>query len=93
MLFGFKLDDSVQDEYIRTFGKAATKEMLTHLRRELIQSIWALILDDEFMDAYVHGIPFNFPDGIKRRVYPRIFTYLADYPEKYVICIVYSYVT
>ncbi|KAI9433094.1 hypothetical protein BJY52DRAFT_1132448 [Lactarius psammicola] len=77
-----ELDDSVQDEYITIFGKAATKETLTHLRRELIQSIWAHILDDEFMDAYVHGTPFDFKDGIKRQIYPRIFTYSADYPEK-----------
>ncbi|KAI9445895.1 hypothetical protein H4582DRAFT_2069195 [Lactarius indigo] len=88
----------LQDEYIRIFGKAATKEMLTHLRHELVQSIWAVILDDEFMDAYAHGIPFDFQDGIKRRVYcyvqvgltpverniyPRIFTYSADYPKKF----------
>ncbi|KAH9018628.1 hypothetical protein EDB85DRAFT_1873612, partial [Lactarius pseudohatsudake] len=79
-----ELDDSVQDKYIGIFGKAATSDMLTHLRRELMQSIWAVILDDEFMDAYAHGVPFDFQDGIQRRVYPRIFTYSADYPEKYV---------
>ena len=82
-LYHIKLDDSVQDSYMQIFGKAATKEMLTHLRRELIQSVWAVLLDDEFMDAYAHGIPFEFKDGIKRRIFPHIFTYSADYPEKY----------
>lgn len=59
--------------------------MLTHLRRELIQSVWTVILDDEFVDAYTHGILFEFQDGITRRIFPRIFTYSADYPEKYVV--------
>ena len=86
-----KLDDSIQDKYIEVFSKAATKEMLTHLRRELIQSVWAVILDDEFMDAYAHGFPFVFQDGVERRVFPRIFTYSADYPEKYVIGQIYDY--
>ena len=58
--------------------------MLTHLRRELMQAIWLLLLDDEFMDAYVNGIVLKFPDGIVRRLFPRILTYAADYPEKYV---------
>ena len=84
MLYYIKLDDSVQDRYMAIFGKSATKEMLTHLRRELIQSVWAIILDDEFMNAYAHGIPLQLSDGIVRCVFPRIFTYSADYPEKYV---------
>ena len=80
-----KLDDSVQDKYIELFGKVATKEMLTHLQRELMQSVWAVILDNEFMDAYACGFPFVFQDGIEQHVFPQIFTYSADYPKKYVI--------
>lgn len=34
------------------------------------------------MEAYVHGIVIDCADGIRRRVYPRLFTYSADYPEK-----------
>jgi hypothetical protein len=37
------------------------------------------------MHAYEHGIVIVFADGIARRVYPRFFTYGADYPEKYVV--------
>ena len=33
------------------------------------------------MDAYVHGIILEFSDGILRRLFPRFFTYSADYPE------------
>ena len=77
-----QLDDSIQDFYKETFGTTATGDILTYLRRELMQSVWRILLDDEFMDAYENGIIITFPDGIKRRVFPRFFTYSADYPEK-----------
>jgi hypothetical protein len=41
-----------------------------------------LILDDEFVYAWKHGVVIECSDGITRRVLPRIFTYSADYPEK-----------
>jgi hypothetical protein len=41
-----------------------------------------VLLDDEFMEAWKHGIVILCCDGIKRRFYPRIFVYSADYPEK-----------
>lgn len=56
--------------------------MLTHCRRELMHEVWRLMLDDEFIQAYQHGVVLKCADGIVRRVYPRIFTYAADYPEK-----------
>lgn len=45
---------------------------------------WRILLDDEFVEAYEHGIVILCCDGILRRFYPRILTYSADYPEKYV---------
>ena len=78
------LDNAIQDFYQKEFGKAATPEVLTHLRCELMHAIWRLLLDDEFMDAYENGIVILFPDGIYRHVFPRFFIYSADYPEKYV---------
>jgi hypothetical protein len=47
-----------------------------------MQAIWLLLLDEEFMKAYQFGIIMVFADGILRRVFPRFFTYSADYPEK-----------
>jgi hypothetical protein len=47
-----------------------------------MQAIWLTLLDKDFMDAYEHGIVLEFPDGVKRRVFPRFFTYSADYLEK-----------
>lgn len=61
---------------------AATKEVISHCKRELMQAVWNLLLDDDFIDAYVNGRLIRFPDGIVRLVFPRIFAYSADYPEK-----------
>ena len=43
---------------------------------------WAILLDDEFLKVYEHGVVVDCSDGAKRRLYPRVFTYSADYPEK-----------
>jgi hypothetical protein len=50
-----------------------------------MHAVWSKILDDDFIHAYTYGIVIKGVDGIERRVYPRLFTYSADYPEKYVI--------
>jgi hypothetical protein len=47
-----------------------------------MQAIWLLLMDDDFMHAYEFGIVIEFLDGIRWRVFPRFFTYSADYPEK-----------
>ncbi|PPQ78449.1 hypothetical protein CVT24_001579 [Panaeolus cyanescens] len=77
-----KLDDAIYEAYKEHFNDKPSVEILTHLRRELFQAVWRLLLDEEFMDAYENGIVLEFPDGIFRRVFPRFFTYSADYPEK-----------
>lgn len=43
------------------------------------------ILDEDFMEAFLHGIVICCVDGITRRFYPRIFIYICDYPEKLVL--------
>jgi hypothetical protein len=53
-----------------------------HCQREIYDAQWDIILDDEFLEAYEHGIVVDFCDAIRRRCYPRIFTYSADYREK-----------
>ncbi|THU81836.1 hypothetical protein K435DRAFT_823362 [Dendrothele bispora CBS 962.96] len=49
-----------------------------------------LILDPEFMHAYEHGILVKCGDGIVRRLFPRFFTYSADYPEKVLLATIRS---
>jgi hypothetical protein len=79
-----QLPEDFQDTYMREFnGLAASANTITHLKRELVQKVWELLLDDEFMEAYEHGIVIICADGVTRRIFPRFFTYSADYPEKF----------
>ena len=78
------MGDDIQEAYKSFFGKLATAPMLTHLRRELMQAIWLIILDDDFLHAYIHGIDLEFIDDDPYIFFPRIFTDSNDYSEKYV---------
>jgi Plavaka transposase len=77
-----QLPDNFQDKYMEKLGKAPSKPIETHLKRELIQKVWELLLDDDFMAAYEFGMVCDSADGHVRRYFPRFFTYSADYPEK-----------
>jgi hypothetical protein len=63
-------------------SKTGMAVLHTHCRRELFHACWDILLDEEFLGAYHHGIVLKCPDGVMRRIFPRIFTYSADYPEK-----------
>ncbi|KAF8594348.1 hypothetical protein BDV93DRAFT_611903 [Ceratobasidium sp. AG-I] len=63
-------------------GKPISDDMMAHVRREMFHACWNVLLDDEFVCAYREGLKILCFDGIERRIYPRIFTYSADYPEK-----------
>lgn len=76
--------DSIQDTYMQAYGTAASADVMTFCKRELMQKIWLLLLDDTFMDAYKNGILVVCGDGVTQRIFPRFMTYSADYPEKYV---------
>lgn len=78
------LADSFQDALASIHVKWNTqkKQILAHCRRELVHGVWRIVLDDDFVHAYKYGIVIKCHDGVMRRVYPRIFTYSADYPEK-----------
>lgn len=77
-----QLPDNFQDEYRRTFGEKARPEVLTHCKRDLFQAIWDFLLDEKFMEAYKNGLIVECGDGVRRRIFPRFFSYTADYPEK-----------
>jgi hypothetical protein len=77
-----QLSDSLQDFYQCIFQKTVTSEVLSHCRHELMHAIWLLLLDHDFMHAYEFGIVIECVHGVLRRVFPRLFTYSADYPEK-----------
>ncbi|KAG2042377.1 hypothetical protein BDR03DRAFT_979010 [Suillus americanus] len=79
------LPDDLQDQHMKIFGKPSSSEVYTHCKCELMQAIWALLLDKKFMHAYEHGIVIKCSDGVTRRIFPRFFTHLADYPEKVIL--------
>ena len=56
-----------------------------------MHGVWGQILDDEFITSYRHGFVMPCLDGVWRRFYPRIFSYSADYPEKYVIILIFNF--
>ena len=56
-------------------GAKPSDALLTHCNREFFHAQWRILLDDEFLEAYEHGIVMTFQDEVKCRIYPRIFTY------------------
>ncbi|KAJ3816794.1 hypothetical protein F5880DRAFT_1618922 [Lentinula raphanica] len=80
------LPDSFED-WAKTFcekwsSKSQKADIITHCRRELMHAVWRHLLTDEFIHAYKYGLLVMCADGVERRIFPRIFTYSADYPEK-----------
>lgn len=80
----FQLQKKVEEVIAKlTSSKSASTAMLAHCRRELFHAAWKeLLKDEEFLHAYRYGIVLTCSDGITRRIFPRIFSYSADYPEK-----------
>jgi hypothetical protein len=78
-----QLPDSFKDFAAQHTGRSGpNKVFMAHCHREAFHAQWTTLLDDEFIEAYTHGIVIKCCDGITRRFYPRLFTYSADYPEK-----------
>lgn len=79
-----QLPDSFKDTAKVYLGDKAklTAPLLTHCNRELFHAQWDVLLDEEFLHVYTHGVVIKCYDGVDRRFYPRIFSYSADYPEK-----------
>lgn len=66
-----------------TRKKSVNSAYMAHCRRELFHEVWKLLLEDEeFLKAYINGIVITCSDGVTRRIFPHIFSYSADYPEK-----------
>lgn len=68
--------------YKEHFSKAPSASVLKHLKHDLMHALWELFLDQKFMHTYEHGSVVLCADQIRRRVFPRLLTYSADYPEK-----------
>ncbi|EGN99947.1 hypothetical protein SERLA73DRAFT_53415, partial [Serpula lacrymans var. lacrymans S7.3] len=82
-----RVPDQIQDFITKkgTHRKSHYSPLLTHCRRELFLAVWQSFLDDEFLHAYKHGIVLKCSNGVVHCIYPCVFTYSADYPEKVLI--------
>ncbi|KAJ3019699.1 hypothetical protein NUW54_g12 [Trametes sanguinea] len=84
------LPDVVTQAYEQAYGTPPTAAVLRFCKKELFQQIWLLLLNDDFVEAYIHGFVIKCVDRITQRLFPRILTYSADYPENCLIaCIKY----
>jgi Plavaka transposase len=81
-LRNLKLPDTFDDFVTSLTGKTPSAAFQTHCHRQMFHEQWKVILDDEFMEAYLHGVVINCLDKVERRFYLRIFIYSSDYPEK-----------
>jgi len=78
-----QMPDEIRDIIQRALKKAPSQALLTHCRRKLFHAAETVLLNGpEFQHAYKNGIVVKCIDGVVRRLFPRIFTYSADYPEK-----------
>ena len=74
--------DDFDDWYLEHYGRKPPDYIKTHMRRELVQAVWRLLLDDDFVDAYQNGLVTRFADNVVRLTVPRFFSYSTDYVEK-----------
>ena len=77
-----QLPDSFTEAYMDAYGHPPTDEVRRWCQRELFHRIWTLLMDDDFVEAYRNGFIVKCGDGVTRRLFPRVLTYSADYPEK-----------
>ena len=78
-----QIPDEIQEIIERALKKAPSRALLTHCRRKLFHAAKMVFLNNpEFQYAYKNGIVVKCIDGVVRRLFPHIFTYSADYPEK-----------
>ncbi|KIO00575.1 hypothetical protein M404DRAFT_152488 [Pisolithus tinctorius Marx 270] len=70
-------------EFISKFTKKKNyDDIIAHCKQELFHGVWRVLLDEEFVEANKDGIVIRCYDGVCWQVFPCIFTYAADYPEK-----------
>jgi hypothetical protein len=67
---------------VNRLGKAPSSDLLAHLKQELFQAVWRLLLNDAFVKAHKDGMDTMCGDGIQRLLYLRVFIYSADCPER-----------
>ncbi|KAF5343015.1 hypothetical protein D9757_014587 [Collybiopsis confluens] len=77
-----KLPDDFKAWYLSQYGCTPADKILTFMRREIPHAIYAKLFDEEFMKAYRDGIILTCGNNLTYCMFPRLFTWSADYPEK-----------
>ncbi|THV02941.1 hypothetical protein K435DRAFT_652331, partial [Dendrothele bispora CBS 962.96] len=72
------LPDVIGAEYYKKFSETPSAEVLRFLKREIMQAVWMLLMNDEFVHAHKHGFLEKCADSKVRRFFPRFYTYSAD---------------
>jgi hypothetical protein len=63
-----QLPDAFQDFASENFnGKRPSDALMTHCRRKLCHAQWDVLLDDDFLEAYKHGIMAKCNDELMHR--------------------------
>ncbi|KAG2046785.1 hypothetical protein BDR06DRAFT_985440 [Suillus hirtellus] len=71
-------------KYARATPKSSTCHLVGFLP-SVFHACWDTLLDTDFLHSYHHGIVLKCADGVFHRIFPCIFTYSTDYPEKVLI--------
>ena len=79
-----QLPSNFQDWIRDKVGRKAPQDVVSFCRKSLAHASLMSIFDDRFVHAWDEGLVIVCGDGVTRRCYPRIITYGADFPEKYV---------
>ncbi|KAF8834379.1 hypothetical protein BDN67DRAFT_872912, partial [Paxillus ammoniavirescens] len=58
------LPDTFKDSVTERSGGKPSNALLTHCHRELFHAQWCILLDDEFLEAYEHGIVISCQDEV-----------------------------
>lgn len=60
-----KIPDSLDEILVDIAPKTQRPALKAHCRRELMHEIWCLLMDDDFLHAYQHGIVILCTDGVQ----------------------------
>ncbi len=55
---------------LHSIGKGPREPFMTHCHRDYVHAQWKELLDDEFLEAYEHGVVIECCDGLKCRFLP-----------------------
>ena len=71
-----------ESRYKDKTGISLKPEVKTHCKRELMQAVWAHLMDEEFVKGCTEGLRIRCTNGVEQTFFLRLLMYSADYPKK-----------